>query len=116
MEALTWEAVVAILGSVVVITGGVFTYLIRIRNDENANVTNVEIDNDIEKIHTRVSEVKDRVAEVEKDIQLIGQKTDSMQKQLTKHEERDIRDFNALDKKIDKLTDIVMKILTDEKL
>ena len=113
MAALTWQAALAILGSVVAVVTGLFGYLIKVHSSEKHSKLPPD---HVENLHSRISELKDRVSSVEADSKVALSKMESIEKQLDDHEGRDERDFAQLNEKIDKVTDILLKILTDQKL
>lgn len=127
LNQISWEAAFAIVGSIVAIVTGLFGYLIKTRNDSLGNrgpkqppgslETRVAlVESQMQLAHTRISETKDRVAVTEGDAKSLSTKIDGVHSQLTKHEDRDVRDFEAVNKKLDKITDVVLELLTNEKL
>ena len=112
--SLTWQAAFAIVASVVAIVTGLFGYMISARKTA-AKHKDVPVE-DAQLIHTRISELKDRLGQVETDTKVALTSIKALQKQLDDHEERDSRDSERLHDKMDRMTEILMKILTDEKL
>jgi len=119
---LTIPEAFAIVGSVVTVVFGIFGYLLKTRNDPPKSRPAFQksaqqiVEDRIQHAHDRISNLKDQVVNADADVRLLNSKIDNMQKTIDDHEERDIRDFDVLNKKIDKLTDIVIKILSDESL
>jgi hypothetical protein len=123
---LTIPEAFAIIGSVSAIVFAAFLYMRRMKNpplsphvespEEKLVVCKEQVDAQIQLQHERISVVKDKVAECDADIRLAASKIDTIQKMLNDHEDRDVRDFTVLNKKLDKLTDIVIRILSDDKL
>lgn len=127
LNQISWEAAFAIVGSIVAIVTGLFGYLIKTRNGSSENrgpkqlsgslETRVALMEDqVQLTRAVISETKDRVAVTEGDARLLNTKIDGVHIQLTKHEERDVRDFEAVNKKLDRITDVVLELLTNEKL
>ena len=112
-SALNWPTSFAIVASIATITTAVFGYLIKTRSVAKDSIAPPE---DISHIHTRISELKDRVSLVESDVKVVLTKLEAIEKQFSTHEDRDERDFERLNDKVDKLTDVLMKVLQDEKL
>lgn len=93
--ALGWPAAVAIVGSVVTIIIGICTYLINAsKSQPPASVP--------EQPHIQTSGVEIKI--------------DNLQKQIDDHEKRDIRDFEIINGKFDKLQELLVKILSDDRL
>ncbi len=112
LNSLSWPAVFAIVGSLTTIVVGLLGYLI---SSQKLKVQSPSADK-LQLIHSRISEIKDRTAEIEGDVKLLFDKSDTLAKKIDDHETRDIADFKNLEQKFDKLTDVIMKILQDEKL
>ena len=108
---LSWPAAFAIVGSLVTIVTGLFGYVLRQAGDASKQRAD-----QLQLLHARISEVKERLNKDEGDNNLLHVKFDNIQKQLDDHEERDERNFGQINTKMDKMHDILMKILTDEKL
>lgn len=110
----------AIVGSVATVVLGVFGYLLKTRNDSPKNksaVTPTEfLEGQVQGAHDRISEVKDRVTAVESEIKLTAAKVESLRAAMRDHQERDNQDHELFDKKLDKMMDIVIRILTDPNL
>ncbi len=126
--ALSIPEAFAIIGSVAAIVFGGFLYVRRMQNHPMADVTptpspddnlkecKTQVDDQLQLQHERISTLKDRITECHAELRLALSKIDNNEKMLDDHEERDMRDFAALNQKFDKLTDIVIKILSDDKL
>ncbi len=118
LNSLEWPAVFAIVGSVVTIVTGLFGYLIassRIHKVE-APQTKILTPDEYEKLHTRINDAIDRIAMNEGDLKENNSLLRSLQKQVQDHEQRDIDDFKLVEAKIDRLMDIVIRILQDDKI
>ena len=120
---LTINEALAIIGSAVVIVTGLFGYLLKVRSKNGSSNPTTDhdkahyrIEKEIQKSHTRISEAKDRVAAVESETKLIHEKISTLQKLLREHEERDVTDHAFYNEKLDKVMDILIKMLADEKL
>ena len=130
--ALSIPEAFAIVGSVAAIVFGAFMYVRRMQNpplsstpppidpvkhsDTNLKECKQEVDGSLQLQHDRISALKDRIADCDAEIRLAASKIDNIQKMLCDHEDRDVRDFGVLNQKLDKLTDIIIKILSDDKL
>lgn len=115
-DEITWQVAFTIVGSVVAIVTGIFGYLYSLRRNSLKNGKPPSSITDIEHVHSRISEVKNRVSPLESDIKVILTRISNLQKQLDESQERDQRDFARITEKVDKLTDILMKILSDDRL
>jgi len=111
LNSLTWPALFTILGSFITALVALFGYW-RSANKEFTQAQKVEY----EKTQSRISTATERIADVEGDVKVISSSLRNLQKQLSDHEQRDIDDFKLVDAKIDRLMDIVVKILQDDKL
>lgn len=121
INTITWPAAFAIVGSLTTIVVGIFGYLInanRIKAQQQAPalVRTTSLQDDLKLIHSRVSDTKNRTASLEGDVKLLFGKWETLAKQIDDHDSRDIDDFKKLDQKVDKLTEVIMKMLQDEKL
>lgn len=125
LNGLTLNAALAIVGSVVTIVLGVFGYLMKARSDQNKAMNpspppfkavverhTLELD----KIHSRVSSAKDDIATIQSEMRVFENLVRNLEKQLSDHEKRDIEDFKAVNAKSDKLMDILIQVLQDDKL
>ena len=119
LNSLSWPATFAIVASVVSIITGLLGYLISARRKAaiSVSVTDpLKEGYDHEKLHTRINDAVERVAAIEGDIKELRAFVRVCQKQLSDHEQRDIDDFKILDAKIDRLMDIIVRMLQDDKL
>jgi CRISPR/Cas system CSM-associated protein Csm2 small subunit len=115
LNSLEWPAVFAIVGSIVTIVTGLFGYMVATRRNKTPE-TKILTPDEYEKLHTRINDAVERIAENEGDLKEVRASLRSLQKQIADHEQRDIDDFKLVDAKIDRLMDIVVRILQDEKL
>lgn len=114
---LTWPGAFAVVGSLVTIITGIFGYLIAThRLKRFPGFQHPQSVNDYEKLHARISAIVDRVAVNEGDLKEVRVSIRNLQKGIADHEQRDIQDFNLVESKLDRLMDIVVKILQDDKL
>ena len=113
LNSLTWPAVFAILGSIVTIVLGLFGYL---RSVKTQAQTQTQAPDDFEKLHSRINDAIERVAVNEGDLKEVRASLRAALKQIADHEQRDIEDFKMTDTKLDRLMDIVVRILQDEHL
>lgn len=118
LNSLEWPGVFAVVGSVVTIVTGLFGYLLAARrlSKHEAPSTKILTPEEYEKLHTRINDLADRIGESEGDIKEIYASLRLTQKLLADHEQRDITDFKLIDAKIERLMDIVVRILQDDKL
>ena len=115
LNSLEWPAVFAIVGSVVTIVTGLFGYLLAARRQEaKATTTHNLTTEEYEKIHSRINDLVDRVAANEGDLKETRASIRSLQNQISTHEQRDIDDFKLLEAKLDRLMDIVVRILQED--
>ena len=117
LNSLEWPGALAVIGSVVTIVLGWFGYLVSVRRNKNEpSSTKILTTEEYEKLHSRINELVDRVAENEGDLKEVKASIRALQKQIGDHEQRDIQDFKLVDAKIDRLMDIVVRILQDDKI
>ncbi len=115
LNSLSWPAVFAIVASLVTIVTGLLGYLVSSKKKAAALVEAKPLI-DHEKLHTRINAVTERVAEIEGDLKEVRSTLRSLQRQIADHEQRDIDDFKLVDAKLDRLMDIVIRMLQDDKL
>lgn len=113
LSTINWPTAFAIVASFVTLVTGYVGFLIKTRGSSKGVESSTE---EIQHIHSRVSEVKDRLAAVEGDIKIVAHKIESIQKLLDDHQTRDDQGFDHLNEKLDKVTDILLKFLSDERL
>lgn len=111
LNSLTWPAVFAIVSSLVTIVTGLFGYLISAKKKAA-----VQPNNDYEKLHARINFAIERIAVNEGDLKEARASIKSAMNQISIHEHRDIEDFKLIDTKIERLMDIVVRMLQDDKL
>jgi CRISPR/Cas system CSM-associated protein Csm2 small subunit len=115
LNSLEWPAVFAIVGSLVTIVTGLFGYLLAARRQETAKATTHTLTTEeYEKIHSRINDLVDRVASNEGDLKEMRVSIRSLQCQISNHEQRDIDDFKLLEAKLDRLMDIIVRILQED--
>lgn len=121
INSITWPTAFAIVGSVVAIVTGLFGYLIKTYSPDKEDRSsaahkhdNYEQTNQL--IHDRVSQLKNEVSQLQVDINVLREKLDSLDRLTTTAAVRDEHDFRQINLKIEKMSDIIMRILTDEKL
>ena len=115
LNSLTWPGVVALLGSVITSVITIVIGLLGYMRSSKADPQAIQ-HSDYEKLHSRINHSVERVAVAEGDIKEIRSLIRSLQKQIADHEQRDIEDFKLVDAKIDRLMDIVVRILQDDRL
>ena len=118
LNSLEWPAVFAIVGSIVTIVTGLFGYLIASKKNGKAEAPQTKIltPEEYEKLHTRINDAIERIAVNEGDLKEVRAHLRSVQKQLAEHEQRDIDDFKLVEAKLDRLMDIIVRILQDDKI
>jgi len=114
LETLTWQAAFAIVASVVAITTGFFGYLIKTRN--HSDEKQKPIDEPMERLKNDIVEIKERLIIIESEIKMLVQHGKNTNRRIDDHETQDRQSFLHIEAKIDKLTDILMRILSDDKL
>ena len=115
LESLTWQAAFAIVGSVVAIATGIFGYLIKVRNGNKENPAKDAIEDAVQE-QKEQSEIREQLIKMEADVKILMQHGKNTNRRLDEHIEQDDKNFGQINHKIDKLTDILMKILTDDKM
>ena len=124
---LTIPEAIAVVGSVVTVVLGVFGYLLKTRNapakDRTTTTPTSYLETQVQGAHDRISEVKDRVTTAEGDIKLTVNKLEAIRQTLLDHQvhfnhshDANDKDHEMFQKKMDKMMDILIKILTDDKL
>ncbi len=118
LNSLTAEAVIAILGSLVTITVGALALTKAIRGSKPADTNPVPstTNEEIDQIHARISAAKDVATENKGELRVVANQLEALSKRMEEHERRDIADFKVMQQKIDKVMDIVIQILQDDKL
>lgn len=116
LNSLEWPAVFAIVGSIVTIVTGLLGYLLSTRKNGSKPQTKILTPDEYEKLHTRINDAITRIAENEGDIKEVMASIRSLQKQIANHEQRDIEDFKFFEAKLERLMDIVVRILQDDRL
>ncbi len=113
LNSLTWPAVFVTLGSIVTIVVGLFGYL---RSAKTQTQISTQTPADLEKLHSRINIAVERVAVNEGDLKEVRASLRAALKQIADHEQRDIDDFKMIDTKLDRLMDIIVRILQDEQI
>ncbi len=117
---LTIPEALAIVGSVATVVLGIFGYLLKLRapkdNDRNIVTPPKYLETQVQGAHDHISDMKDRVGAVESEVRLLESKLDALRQAVADHQVRDDQDHDVFEKKLDKLMDILIKILTDDKL
>ena len=120
---VTVPEAIAIVGSVVTIVLGLFGYMIKTRTNgllkqeqSDKDIAPSYMEGQVQSAHDRISEVKDRIVAVEGDVKLTVTKLEAVRTAMREHQARDDQDHEMFEKKLDKLMDILIKILTDDKL
>lgn len=121
VNSLSWQAAFAIVGSVVTIVVGLFGYL---RNKTPQTPPAPKLPQqplyvsrtEFEQLHARVSSAKEIAAENKGELHVLSNLVKTIEKQIADHERRDIQDFKVMQQKIDRIMDIVIQILQDDKL
>lgn len=116
LNSLSWPGAFAVVASIVTSVTGLFGYLVSVKRREAAQKRLVTPEFDYEKLHSRINDAIERIAENEGDLKEARASIRSLQKACSSHEQRDIEDFKLVDAKIDRLMDIVVRMLQDDKL
>lgn len=118
LSSIDWPAAFTIVGSVIATLTATFGYLLKVRTPtkattgESSTITN----EDLQRLYDTIDSLRDRFAKVESDSALLLHKTEEFEKKLNEHEDREGHDIKNLHYKLDKLTEIVLKILSDDNL
>lgn len=125
LNSLTWEAVFTIFGSLIAFIVGI-TAIAKTLNNKPASPPPVTTTPDsalaslrkeeLDQLHSRISAAKDVAMENKGEVRVLTNLVKTMEKQIQEHDRRDIEDFKVMQQKIDKVMDIVIQILQDEKL
>lgn len=110
LNSLTWPAAFAIVASLVSIITGFLALLSKAFSSNHKTSTETRE----EKIDMYISEIRDRVAAIEGDMKEVKSSMRNTQKQVADHEKRDIEDFKLVEAKLDRLMDIVVRILQED--
>lgn len=113
---LTWPQAFAVVASVVTIVSGLLAYLLKPNKIRPDNDSCESIENQLNLIHQRLSDIKDRVATEEGDVKVVQAEIESLARMIRNHEVRDEQDFIVINQKLEKLMDIVLKLLSDDRL
>lgn len=108
INQITWPAALAIVGSIVTIVVGLLGYL------RSTKPTTVK-PNQTQAIHDRVSGLKDKIAELDGDVKAIVVRLEGIERSISDHEARDVVDFKALSAKVEKIMEIIVEMLRDER-
>jgi uncharacterized protein YlxW (UPF0749 family) len=106
INQITWPAAFAIVGSVVTIVVGLFGYM-RSSKAKQPDATQA--------VHSRVSNLRDAVADLEGDYKALEARLDAYDRSLHEHEARDVSDFRALSDKVEKIMEIIVEMLRQAK-
>jgi hypothetical protein len=119
---IDWPTSFAIVGSVVTIVLGWFGYISKGAAKAPVEPAPVLVD-PLDQLAKRVYLIqaqfdshKDSLAGLQGDIRELRVMVDNIVAQVTEHERRDIEDFRAINAKIDKLQDVMIRMLQDDKL
>lgn len=112
---LSWPAAFTIVGSVIAIVGGLLAlYSTYVKNNSNGTASKLKSqlpDPESVQIHARISELKDRVSNVEGQQRVFATQIDNLMKQINDHDARDVDDFKTINRKVDKLMEIIVEML-----
>ena len=106
INQLSWPAALAIVGSVGTIVFGIFQYL-RTMKAKEANPAQL--------VHNRVSNLKDVVSGMTGDVKAVLARIEGIEQSLRDHEKRDAADFKAMSDKMDKIMEIIVEMLKDDR-
>lgn len=125
LTTLTWPGAVAILGSVISVVAGILaifsSYFKTLRDNakeetrEVEHISQVISQADVNHIHDRISSTKERLAALEGSQKLCQAQLQSLAERIESHGERDINDFKMLNQKVDKIMEIIVEMLRDER-
>ena len=106
INQLSWPAALAIVGSVGTIVFGIFQYL-RTMKAKEANPAQL--------VHNRVSNLKDVVSGMTGDVKAVLARIEGIEQSLRDHEKRDAADVKAMSDKMDKIMEIIVEVLKDDR-
>lgn len=106
----SWPAAFAIVASVVAIVTGVVNFLRR----SNQSIEDVKQQSDISNLELKYTTIKERLATARTEINHLRQDLKFVQKHLKSHEDHAIKDFDRINQKIDKITDLIIELTTHE--
>ena len=131
LNSLTWEAVFTIFGSLVAFIVGVLAIINTFQKNQQSKpapqpTPQPEFDREsalaqlrkeeLDQIHSRISSAKEVALENKGEMRVLRNLLEALEKRTEDHERRDIEDFKAMNAKLDKVMDIVVQILQDDKL
>lgn len=99
---ITITTSLTILGATVVVVTGIFGFMIQYFRKDNL-------------WKDPLNKVVTKVVRIDTEIQGSNQRLDELQKTIEDHDERDQRDFDRIEKKLEKLTDLMIDSLTRNK-
>lgn len=113
LKGIDWPGAFTVVGSVVTVVGGLLaayaTYLKA--TDGNGKMrSNLPSPENVQ-IHSRISGVRDKVAELEGEQKVLMIQIDNLRKSLKEHDARDVDDFKTINTKVDKLMEIIVEML-----
>ena len=100
----------AIVGSVVTIVVGLFGYMSKARTNKTVAETSEETASVLENLRV---ECKERVHKIELAITKLEEQLKRTDHVFGEHERRDYVDFKNVNKKIDKLSELILQMLRD---
>lgn len=106
INQISWPAATAIVGSVGTIVFGLFHYLRSMKSKEP---------NPAQLVHDRVSNLKDVVSGMDGDTKAILVRIEGIERSLHDHEMRDAADFKSMSDKMDKIMEIIVETLKDDR-
>lgn len=117
LATVTWPTAFAVVGSIVTIVIGLFGYLRGKDSGKTAPTSPVEtLRGEINELRTAITSGREENLITKSEFAVLRSHVDTLQRQLADHERRDIDDFRAVNAKIDKIMDIIVQILQDDKL
>lgn len=125
---LTWPTAFAIVGSVVSIVVGLFGYLKAVNKPANGTpvrpVTEEQqtvvalnhIGERLTTLETKTLQQDRQDVELQGDLRVLREVVNNLLAQVNEHERRDIADFRLVNEKVEKLQDVLIRLLQDDKL
>lgn len=106
----SWPAAFAIVASVVAIVTGLVNFLRR----TDRSIEDIKQQSDISALDLKYTSVKEHLTVAKNEIVRLRDDLKYVQRHLKSHEDHAIRDFDRINKKIDKITDLIIELLNHE--
>jgi hypothetical protein len=124
---ITWPGAFAVVGSVIAIVTGLLALALNYMKARSTLNGNAALKSQLpsmegSQIHSRISELRDRVGTVDSELKskisaiegeqkVLVVKIENVTQRLEDHDSRDVDDFRVINKKVDKLMEIIVEML-----